>query len=433
MNIIEIIDKKRIGNELSDKEIEYFIEGYTNGEIPDYQAAALVMAICINGMTEDETFAMTMAMANSGEKLDLSDISDTVIDKHSTGGVGDKVTLIVSPIIAAMGLPVAKMSGRGLGITGGTVDKLQSIPAYRTDISIEEFKNNVKEIGISLISQTLDLAPADKKIYALRDSIAAVSSVPLIASSIMSKKIAAGANKIVIDITYGSGAFMKNKLQAKRLAQIMKQIWKGKGRKISCIISKMEQPLGYSVGNILELIEATEALHGKMADDVRDIVFATCIQMLRLSGRKESDKELEDQIWDTINSGRAFDKFVQLAQRQGGDASYLYDLNKLEKAPIIIPVISNKNGWVKELNAEKVGKISIDLGAGRKKKDEDVDRRVGIILCKKIGDKVENGDCLAYIHANSEEYLELQIERLKSAYEIVKENVKKENVIDEIM
>ena len=226
---------------------------------------------------------------------------------------------------------------------------------------------------------------------------------------------------------------MKNKLQAKRLAQIMKQIWKGKGRKISCIISKMEQPLGYSVGNILELIEATEALHGKMADDVRDIVFATCIQMLRLSGRKESDKELENQIWDTINSGRAFDKFVQLAQRQGGDASYLYDLNKLEKAPIIIPVISNKNGWVKELNAEKVGKISIDLGAGRTKKDEDVDRRVGIILCKKIGDKVENGDCLAYIHANSEENLELQIERLKSAYEIVKETVKKENVIDEIM
>ena len=203
MNIIEIIDKKRIGKELSDKEIEYFIEGYTKGEIPDYQAAALIMAICINGMTEDETFSMTMAMANSGEKLDLSDISDTVIDKHSTGGVGDKVTLIVSPIIAAMGLPVAKMSGRGLGITGGTVDKLQAIPAYRTDISIEEFKNNVKEIGISLISQTLDLAPADKKIYALRDSIAAVSSVPLTASSIMSKKIAAGANKIVIDITYG--------------------------------------------------------------------------------------------------------------------------------------------------------------------------------------------------------------------------------------
>lgn len=433
MNIIEIIDKKRLGKELSDEEIKYFIDGYTNGEIPDYQAAALVMAICINGMTEDETFAMTMAMADSGEKLDLSDISDTVIDKHSTGGVGDKVTLIVSPIVSAMGLPIAKMSGSGLGITGGTVDKLQSIPAYRTDIPIEEFKNNVKEIGISLISQTMDLAPADKKIYALRDSIAAVSSVPLIASSIMSKKIAAGANKIVIDITYGSGAFMKNKLQAKRLAQIMKKIWRGKGRKITCIISKMEQPLGYSVGNILELIEAVEALHGKMADDVKDIVFATCIQMLKLAGRKESEKELENQIWNTINSGRAFEKLVQLAQRQSGDASYLYDLNKLEKAPIIIPVISNKNGWIKELNAEKVGKISIDLGAGRKTKDEDVDRRVGIILCKKIGDQVKDGDCLAYIHANTSEELEEKVEKLKSAYEIVHDTVKKENVIDEVL
>ena len=433
MNIIDIIDKKRLGKELSDEEIQYFIKGYTNDEIPDYQAAALVMAICINGMTEDETFSMTMAMADSGEKLDLSDISDTVIDKHSTGGIGDKVTLIVSPIVSAMGLPIAKMSGRGLGITGGTVDKLQSIPAYRTDLPIEEFKNNVKEIGISLISQTLDLAPADKKIYALRDSIAAVSSVPLIASSIMSKKIAAGANKIVIDITYGSGAFMKNKLQAKRLAQIMKKIWRGKGRKITCILSKMEQPLGYSVGNILELIEAVEALHGKMADDVKDIVFTTCIQMLRLSGRKESEQELENQIWETINSGRAFDKFVQLAQRQGGDASYLYDLSKLEKAPVIIPVICNKNGWVKGLNAEKVGKISVELGAGRNKKDEEIDRRVGIILCKKIGDQVEVGDCLAFIHANTTENLEDKVEMLKSAYEIVANSVKKENVIDEIM
>lgn len=433
MNIIDIIDKKRLGKELSDEEIQFFINGYTEGEIPDYQAAALVMAICINGMTENETFAMTMAMADSGEKLDLSDISENVIDKHSTGGVGDKVTLIVSPIISAMGLPVAKISGRGLGITGGTVDKIQSIPAYRTDISIEEFKNNVKEIGISLISQTLDLAPADKKIYALRDSISAVSSVPLIASSIMSKKIAAGSKKIVIDVTYGSGAFMKNKLQAKRLAQTMKKIWRGNGRKISCILSRMEQPLGYSVGNVLELIEAVEALHGKMADDVKDIVFAICIQMLKLAGRKESEQELENQIWDTINSGKAFNKFVELAQRHGADASYLYDLNKLEKAPFIIPVISNKNGWVKGLNAEKVGKISVELGAGRMNKEDTVDRRVGIILCKKIGDQVESGECLAYIHANNNEDLESKVEMLKSAYEIVKEHVNKENVIDEIL
>ena len=433
MNIIEIIDKKRMGKELSEEEIKYFIEGYTNGEILDYQASALLMAICINGMNEEEILALTMAMANSGEKLDLSDIADNVVDKHSTGGVGDKVTLIISPIIASMGIPVAKMSGRGLGITGGTVDKLQSIPAYRTDISIEEFKNNVKEIGISLISQTLDLAPADKKIYALRDSTATVNSVPLIASSIMSKKIAAGADKIVIDVTYGSGAFMKNKLQAKRLAKAMKEIWKGKNKEISCVISKMEQPLGHSVGNVLEVIETVQALHGEMAEDLKEVVFTMCIQMLKLAGRKESVPQLENKIWEVINSGKAFDKFIELAQRQGADVSYLYDLNKLEKAPIILPVISDKNGWIKELNAEKVGKISIDLGAGRRNKEDEIDRRVGIILCKKIGDQVQEGEILAYIHANNSANIDEQVQKLKSAYKIVNQVVDKEKVIDEII
>ncbi len=433
MNIIEIINKKRIGKELTKGEIKYFIDEYTKGEIPDYQASALLMAICINGMNEDEILAMTMAMADSGEKLDLSDIADNVVDKHSTGGVGDKVTLIISPIIASMGIPVAKMSGRGLGITGGTVDKLQSIPAYRTDLSIEEFKNNVKEIGISLISQTLDLAPADKKIYTLRDSIACVNSVPLIASSIMSKKIASGANKIVLDVTYGSGAFMKNKLQAKRLAKAMKEIWKGKDKKISCIISKMEQPLGHAVGNILELIEAVKALQGEMAEDLKEVVFAVCIQMLKLAGRTQSNAQLESEIWEVIHSGKAFNKLVELAQRQGADASYLYDLNKLEKAPIILPVLSDKSGWIKELNAEKVGKISVDLGAGRKRKEDEIDRRVGMILCKKIGDEVQKGECLAYIHANCLEGLETQVECLKSAYKIVNEFVSKEKIVDEIL
>lgn len=433
MNIIEMIDKKRLGNELSKEEIEFFIEKYTQNEIPDYQASALLMAICINGMNEAETLAMTVAMANSGEKLDLSDIAENVVDKHSTGGVGDKVTLIISPIIASMGIPVAKMSGRGLGITGGTVDKLQSIPAYRTDISIEEFKNNVKEIGISLISQTLDLAPADKKLYALRDSTATVESVPLIASSIMSKKMAAGANKIVIDVTYGSGAFMKNKLQAEMLAKTMKEIWKGKDKKISCVISKMEQPLGYAVGNTLELMEAVQALHGEMADDLKEVVFTMCIQMLKLAGRQESEEQLENEIWEVIHSGKAFHKFVELARRQGADASYLFELNKLEKAPIIFPVISDKNGWIQELNAEKVGKISIELGAGRKAKEDEIDRRVGIILCKKIGDKVQEGEVLAYIHASHSKNIDEPVQNLKSAYKIVNQAVNKEKTIDEIM
>lgn len=433
MNIIEMIDKKRLGNELSKEEIEFFIEKYTQNEIPDYQASALLMAICINGMNEAETLAMTVAMANSGEKLDLSDIAENVVDKHSTGGVGDKVTLIISPIIASMGIPVAKMSGRGLGITGGTVDKLQSIPAYRTDISIEEFKNNVKEIGISLISQTLDLAPADKKLYALRDSTATVESVPLIASSIMSKKMAAGANKIVIDVTYGSGAFMKNKLQAKTLAKTMKEIWQGENKKISCVISKMEQPLGYAVGNTLELMEAVQALHGEMADDLKEVVFTMCIQMLKLAGRQESEEQLENEIWEVIHSGKAFHKFVELARRQGADASYLFELNKLEKAPIIFPVISDKNGWIQELNAEKVGKISIELGAGRKAKEDEIDRRVGIILCKKIGDKVQEGEVLAYIHASHSKNIDELVQNLKSAYKIVNQAVNKEKTIDEIM
>lgn len=433
MNIIEIIDKKRLGKELSNEEIQYFIEGYTKDEIPDYQAAALIMAICLNGMNEEEILNLTMAMANSGEKLDLSDISDNVVDKHSTGGVGDKVTLIISPIVASLGVPIAKMSGRGLGITGGTVDKLQSIPAYRTDLSIEEFKANVKEIGISLISQTLDLAPADKKIYALRDSIAAVDSIPLIASSIMSKKIAAGTNKIVLDVTYGAGAFMKDKLQAKRLAKAMKDIWRGKDKQICCVISKMEQPLGHAVGNSLEVVEAVKALHGEMAEDLQEIVLTMCVQMLKLAGRTEKQEQLENEIWEVIHNGKAFDKFVELAQRQGADAAYLYDLNKLEKAPFIIPVVSDQNGWVKELNAEKVGKISIELGAGRKNKQDEIDRRVGMILCKKIGDKVENGECLAYLHANSSENIEEQVQNLKNAYTICSTPVKKEQVIDEIV
>ena len=433
MNIIDIIDKKRLGKELTEEEIRYFINGYTKDEIPDYQASALIMAICINGMNEDEILALTNAMADSGEKLDLKDVSDLVVDKHSTGGVGDKITLIVSPIVASMGIPVAKMSGRGLGITGGTVDKLQSIPAYRTDISIDEFKQNVRDIGISLISQTIDLVPADKKIYSLRDSIAAVNSVPLIASSIMSKKIAAGTDKIVIDVTYGYGAFMKNKLQAKRLAKCMKEIWKGKDKQISCVLSKMNQPLGYAIGNTLEVVEAVKALHGEMADDVKEVVFTMCVQMLKLAGRKESKAQLENEIWDTINSCRAFNKFIELAQRQGADVSYLYDLNKLEKAPIILPIVSEKSGYVKEVNAEKIGKISIELGAGRKNKDDEIDRRVGIVLVKKIGDKVEKDDCLAYIHANSSENIEEQVENLKNAYRIVSEIVPKEKTVDEIL
>ena len=272
MNILDIIENKKVAKELTREEINFFIEGYTKGEITDYQAAALIMAICINGMTQDEILALTIAMAKSGDMLDLSDISNNIVDKHSTGGVGDKVTLIVMPIIAALGIPVAKMSGRGLGITGGTADKLESIPGYNINISIDEFKQNIKDIGISLISQTLNLAPADKKIYALRDTISCTNSIPLIASSIMSKKIAAGADAIVLDVTCGSGAFMPNKEEAKRLAKMMSLIGKWADRQTVCVITNMDEPLGFAVGNTLEVAEAVNALKGKMPDDVKEVV-----------------------------------------------------------------------------------------------------------------------------------------------------------------
>ena len=283
MNIIDIIEKKKNKWDLSKEEIEYFVKNYTEGEITDYQAAALIMAICINGMTQDEILNLTIAMANSGDVLDLTDISDNIVDKHSTGGVGDKITLIVMPIIASLGIPVAKMSGRGLGITGGTADKLESIPGYNINLSIDEFKQNIKDIGISLMGQTLNLAPADKKIYALRDTIGCTNSIPLIASSIMSKKIASGANAIVLDVTCGNGAFMKNKDEAKRLSKMMSLIGKWANRQTVCVLTNMDEPLGHSVGNTLEVIEAIDALKGNMADDVKDVVLNLCIQMMNLS------------------------------------------------------------------------------------------------------------------------------------------------------
>ena len=321
MNILDVIENKKVGKELSKEEIEYFVNAYTKDEITDYQAAALIMAICIHGMTQDEILALTMAMANSGDVLDLSDISHNIVDKHSTGGVGDKITLIVSPIIAAIGIPVAKMSGRGLGITGGTVDKLQSIPGYRTDISIEEFKDNIRNIGISLMSQTLNLAPADKKIYALRDTIACTNSMPLIASSIMSKKIASGANAIVLDVTCGKGAFMPDVESAKKLAKLMKLIGKWAKRETVCVLTNMDEPLGKNVGNSLEVVEAVNALKGKMEKDVKEVVYTIASQMMKLSGSYPNITENKKIITETIKSGAALNKFKELVINQNGDVS----------------------------------------------------------------------------------------------------------------
>lgn len=433
MNILDIIAKKRDKKELSKEEIEFFITEYTKGTITDYQAAALVMAIYINGMTNEETTNLTLAMAHSGDVLDLSKFGNNVVDKHSTGGVGDKVTLIITPIIASLGITVAKMSGRGLGFTGGTVDKLESIPGYNTGITIDEFIKNVEEIGISVMGQTLNLAPADKKLYALRDTISAVESIPLISSSIMSKKIAAGANKIVLDVTCGKGAFMKTKEDAILLSKTMSAIGKLAGKETVCVITNMDEPLGYAVGNSLEMIEAIECLQNKMEPDVREIILEIGAYIIKLSGNGENLDENKNKIIENIENGKAYNKFIELIQRQGGDIEYIKDLNKFKKAQYILPVIADRKGYIKSLNAEKVGRISGSLGAGRIRKEDTIDMAVGITLKKKTGDYVKTGDVLAYIHSNNEKLGNEKVKELLNVYEVVTEEVEKpKHIIDVI-
>ena len=418
MNILEIIAKKRDSKELNKEEIEYFIKKYTNGEIQDYQAAALIMAIYINGMNDREITDLTLAMAYSGEVLDLSCFGENVVDKHSTGGVGDKVSIVLLPIIAAMGIPVAKMSGRGLGFTGGTVDKMESIPGYQTNVRIEDFISNVKKIGISMIGQTMNLAPADKKIYALRDAISCVENIPLIASSIMSKKIASGANKIVIDVTVGKGAFMKTKEDAQKLAEQMIRIGNLAGREVRCVLTPMDEPLGFAVGNSLEVIEAINFLKGDMPKDLKEVVLELGANMLQLAGKGDNIEENKLKMLETIKSGSAYNKLVEMVQNQDGDISYLEDTTKFEKSKYISTVVAENTGKVQEINAEEIGKLACYLGAGRIKKEDKIDANVGIILNKKVGDKVLEGDILAYVCANDERKLREAENKLLDIYKI---------------
>lgn len=432
MNILDIIEKKRDAKELNKEEIEFFVKGYTDGSIPDYQAAALVMAIYINGMTKEETTNLALAMAYSGDVLDLSDIGE-VVDKHSTGGIGDKITLILMPIVAALGVKVAKMSGRGLGATGGTKDKLEAIPGYRTEIGIDEFIENVKKIGISLIGQTLNLAPADKKLYALRDTISCTANIPLISSSIMSKKIAAGANKIVLDVTCGSGAFMKTVGEARELSKTMIDIGKLVNKETVCIITNMDQPLGTMVGNTLEVIEAIEALKGNMQDDVKNVILELGAYILKLDGKGDNIQENKEKIEQVISNGEAYRKFLQLVENQGGDISYIENTEKFTKAKYKMPVEAVKNGYVQKLNAEDVGKIAMHLGAGRMKKEDNIDYAVGIELLKKVGCQVEQGETIAYIYVDDEQKGREAVEKLQQTYEIGEQNVEKVADIIEII
>ena len=433
MNILEIIEKKRDQKELSKAEIEYFIEGYTHDKIADYQAAAFIMAVYLNGMTKQETTDMTIAMANSGEKLDLSSLNEVIVDKHSTGGVGDKVSLILLPLVASLGVPVAKMSGRGLGFTGGTVDKLESIPGYQTGIDIHKFVENVEKVGISMISQTLNLAPADKKIYSLRDSISCVESIPLIASSIMSKKIASGAQKIVLDVTCGSGAFMQSKERAEELANEMIEIGRLANKETVCVLTNMDEPLGHAVGNSLEVIEAIQFLKGDMLEDVKEVVLELGAYMVKLTGKGEDIEENKAKLLENIENGKGYEKFIQLIENQGGDSSYIKDTNQFPKATYIEKVYSQKYGYVQSMNAKEIGKIVCELGAGRIRKEDNIDNAVGIILNKKVSDKVEKEELLVTIYANSKEKLEEAKKNLLKVIKIENKEVEKPKMILEVM
>ena len=433
MTILDIIEKKRDKKELTKEEIYYFVKEYTEERINDYQAAALIMAIFINGMTKEETTNLTLAMANSGEVLDLSKLNKIIVDKHSTGGVGDKVSIVLLPLVSSLGVSVAKMSGRGLGFTGGTADKLEAIPGYKTNIDIKEFIKNVEEIGISMITQTLNLAPADKKIYALRSTIACVESIPLIASSIMSKKIASGAQKIVIDVTVGKGAFMKNIKEAEKLATEMIEIGKLANRQTVCVLTNMEEPIGFAVGNSLEVMEAIKFLKGEKIEDLEQVVFELGAYMLKLAGVEKNLEKAKKLLRKNIENGKAYEKFIELVKKQGGDTSYLLEIENFEKAKYIEPLYSNKKGYIYEINAKEIGQISCNLGAGRNNKEDKIEMEVGILLKKKIGDFVNNEEILAYIYANDFKKLEEAKQRLTKTIKIKRDKTEKLKTIIKVI
>jgi pyrimidine-nucleoside phosphorylase len=405
MRAVEIIEKKRDGYELSPEEIRFFVEGFTRGEIPDYQAAAFLMAVYFRGMTPRETADLTLAMAYSGRVLDLHDIAPVVVDKHSTGGVGDKVSLVVVPLVAAAGLPVGKMSGRGLSFTGGTIDKLESIRGFRVELTVEEFREQLRRVGAVLCGQSADLAPADGKFYALRDVTGTVPSIPLIAASIMSKKIAAGADAIVLDVKVGNGAFMKTLEDARALAQRMVDIGSALGRRVVAVISDMNQPLGEAVGNALEVKEAIATLRSDGPQDFREHCLTIAAYMLYLGGRAGSVAEGRRLAEETLSSGAAWEKFRTLVAAQGGDVEQIEEPERLPRARLIREIPAPADGYIAEMRAYEVGMAAVALGAGRTKKGEPIDPAVGILVHRKVGDPVRRGEPLFTVHANAEERL----------------------------
>ncbi|MBO7658612.1 MAG: pyrimidine-nucleoside phosphorylase, partial [Clostridia bacterium] len=432
MRMYDILQKKRYGEELTREEIEFFIKGYTEGTVPDYQAAAFCMAVCFAGMTDRETAALTDAMARSGDTVDLSRFGNLSVDKHSTGGVGDKTSLILCPIVSSLGCKVAKMSGRGLGHTGGTVDKLESIPGYRTSLSEEEFLDQVERTGLALIGQTGNLTPADTKLYALRDVTATIDSIPLITSSIMSKKLAAGSKNIVLDVKTGSGAFMKTPEDAEKLAENMVRIGKSCGRNVSALLTDMDRPLGFAVGNSLEVIEAVNVLKGLEKGDLYEVSVSLATEMVSLV-KSITPESARREVENAIETGKAFAKMKEWITAQGGDTSVLDDTDMFPKAAFAYEVRAPKGGRIRKMNAEDIGKAAAILGAGRISKEDPIDHAAGIVLAKKTGDSVKKGDVIATLFTNNEASVAQAEERFLSALEIGRGDIPEEKLILKII
>lgn len=433
MNMYDLIVKKRRGGELTEEEISWMVEGFTKEDIPDYQMSAMMMAICFVGMTKEETKHLTLSMAKSGDMLDLSGIHGIKVDKHSTGGVGDKTSLVLGPLVASLGVPVAKMSGRGLGHTGGTIDKLESFQGFRTDLPTEQFIRNVNTIHIALAGQTANLAPADKKLYALRDVTGTVEQMSLIASSIMSKKLAAGSDAIVLDVKTGDGAFMKTQENAEDLAKEMVDIGKLAGKDICAVVSDMDQPLGYAVGNALEVKEAIATLKGEGPRDLEELVLTLGSQMVYRAKKSDSVESARRKLEGALHNGMAFSKFLEWVEAQGGDIRQAKDVSLLPCAAYQTEVFSFEDGYVENIDTEDIGRIALLLGGGRETKESQIDLSVGLVLRKKKGDPVQKGESIAVIHANDKEKSEKAVQRLLQAYHISANCPEKEPMIKMII
>ena len=433
MNMYDLIIKKKRGGELSAEEIRWMIREYTDGNIPDYQMSAMMMAICFVGMTDEETKDLTLAMAHSGDVLDLSAICGIKVDKHSTGGVGDKTSLVLAPLVASLGAPVAKMSGRGLGHTGGTIDKLESFTGFRTDLTPDEFIRNVNTIHIAIAGQTANLAPADKKLYALRDVTGTVDQMSLIASSIMSKKLASGADGIVLDVKTGDGAFMKSFRDAKALAEEMVSIGRLAGKDVSAVISDMDQPLGNAVGNALEVKEAIDTLRGRGPEDLEELVLTLGALMTVKAGKAPDTERAREMLKEKLENGEAFRVFKEFIRAQGGDPEEAEHPERLPAAKYQEEVLSDREGYVSDICTEEIGRISLLLGGGRETKESEIDLAVGVILLRKKGGYIRKGEPLAVIHANSREKMKEAEKRLLAAYTVTEENPVREPLIKEII